>query len=196
MVEAKTKQSANYVLFGCGKFSIALVNSKPKWYRYDLVWAKNNRVGFLNAGLMPMRSHESILVFGQPGHLREAVYNPQKTAGGRVGTKTTNHNSSVYKNKGEYVHHHDGTLHPSSVLQFKSEKDKGLHPTLKPLALMEFLVRSYTNENDIVVDPFMGSGSTAIACVNTGRKFIGVEKEKAYFDVAVQRLEEAYAALE
>ena len=79
------------------------------------------------------------------------------------------------------------------MLQFKSEKDKGLHPTIKPIALMEFLVRSYTNENDIIVDPFCGSGSTGVACINTGRKFIGVEKEKAYFDIAVQRIEEAYA---
>ena len=192
MVEGCTKQSANVVLFGCGKFTVDLVNSKRKWYRYDLVWQKSKKLGFLNANLMPMRSHESILVFIRPGFFRESTYNPQKTFGGRKpGITTRNHRSSVYRDKGEFTHVTDGTVHPCSVLAFKSEL--GLHPTQKPLALMEFLVRSYTNEKDIVIDPFMGSGTTGLACVKTGRTFIGIERKKEYFDIACQRLEKAYA---
>jgi site-specific DNA-methyltransferase (adenine-specific) len=89
LFDCKTKQTANFVLFGCGKFSVDLINSKYGWYRYDLIWAKNNKCGFLNANLMPMRNHESILVFGRPGIQKAATYNPQKdgslqTADGRV----------------------------------------------------------------------------------------------------------------
>ena len=190
MIEKRAKPSANVVLFGCGKFSHRLYNSNPKGYRYDMIWVKNRRVGFLNANLMPMRSHESILVFGQPSFRKEAVYNAQKTPGGRIGTKKRNHTSSVYDNRGEHVHYSDGSLHPGSALYFKS--DMGSHPTQKPLALMEFLVRSYSNENDIVLDCFMGSGSTGVAAINTGRRFIGIEREPLYFDIACKRIGRAY----
>jgi site-specific DNA-methyltransferase (adenine-specific) len=191
MVESQMKQSANVVLFGCGKFTVDLVNSKRKWYRYDLVWQKSKKVGFLWANKMPMRSHESILVFNRPGFFKAATYNPQKTPGGKIGIKKINHRSSVYKDKGEYTHTLDGTVHPCSVLPFTSEI--GQHPTQKPLALMEFLVRSYTNENDIVIDPFMGSGTTGVACVRVGRSFIGIERDRKYFDTACQRIRKAYS---
>jgi len=190
MLDRQTKQAANFVLFGCGKFSIDLINSKYRWYRYDLVWAKNRKVGFLNANLMPMRNHESILVFSRPGFSKAATYNPQKTPGGRPGVRKSKPGNSVYSHKG-CVYVSDGTLHPCSVLPFKSES--GQHPTQKPLALMEFLVRSYTNEADTVIDPLMGSGTTGVACVNTGRNFIGVEQKREYFDIACKRLEQAHA---
>jgi site-specific DNA-methyltransferase (adenine-specific) len=189
MVEPHTKPSANFVLFGCGKFTVDLVNSKRKWYRYDLVWHKSKKVGFLWANKMPMRNHESILVFNRPGCFMSATYNPQKTPGGKVGVKTRNHRSSVYRDKGEYTHISDGTMHPGSVLSFKNET--GLHPTQKSLALMEFLVRSYTNETDIVIDPFMGSGTTGVACTNAGRTFIGIERNKKYFGIACERIRKA-----
>ena len=195
IIECRTKQSANFVLFGCGKFSIDLINSKYRWYRYDLVWAKNNKVGFLNARKQPMRNHEQILVFGRPGFRDTATYNPQKTLNGKAGTKTTNHCSRVYRDTGKYTHTSDGTVHPYSVLHFKSEKDKGLHPTLKPVALMEFLIRSYTNEGDIVIDPFAGSGLTGVAAIKTGRKFIGIERDARFFDIACKRVDEVYAEL-
>ena len=193
MVEERTKQSANVVLFGCGKFSFNLINSKKRWYRYDLVWAKNKKVGFLNANLMPMRNHESILVFGRPGYLKKTAYNPQKFPGGKAGIKITNHHSGIYDNHGAYTHVSDGTVHPSSVLSFNSEA--GQHPTQKPLALMEWLVRTYTNEGDTVIDPFMGSGTTGVAAINLKRKFIGVERDKKYVDIACERIEKAYAEL-
>jgi site-specific DNA-methyltransferase (adenine-specific) len=190
MVVNRTKQSANVVLFACGKFTVDLVNSKRQWYRYDLVWHKSKKVGFLWANKMPMRNHEAILVFNRPGFFKAATYNPQKTPGGKVCRKTRNHRSHVYRDKGKYTHISDGTIHPSSVLPFSNEC--GLHPTQKPLALMEFLVRSYSNKNDIVIDPFMGSGTTGVACINTGRAFIGIERNKTYFDIACERIKKAF----
>jgi site-specific DNA-methyltransferase (adenine-specific) len=191
MVERLTKQTANVVLFGCGKFTVDLVNSKRKWYRYDLVWHKSKKVGFLNANLMPMRNHESIRVFTRPGFFKTATYNPQKTPGGKVGIKKVNHRSCVYADRGVYTHVSDGTMHPCSVLPFNNES--GQHPTQKPLALMEFLVRSYTNEKDTVIDPFMGSGTTGVACAKAGRAFIGIESNKNYFEIACERIRKAHA---
>ena len=189
LLECKTKRSANYIMFGAGKFVHKLYNSNPAWHRYEMIWIKSRRVGHLNSGLMPMRAHEQILVFGQPGFLKGAVYNPQKLPGGRVGSKTVNHTSNVYDNKGEYTHTSDGLLHPCSALYFKSET--GLHPTQKPVALMEYLVNSYSNEGKTVLDCFMGSGSTGVAAINTGRRFIGIERDRGYFDIACKRMAEA-----
>jgi site-specific DNA-methyltransferase (adenine-specific) len=119
---------------------------------------------------MPMRNHESILVFGRPGSIKAATYNPQKD-----GSRQTS----------------DGNRHPCSVLPFKSDKNAnhGLHPTLKPLALMEWLVKTYTNEGDTVIDPFFGSDTTAIACAIHGRRFIGIEREGVYYETAIKRIE-------
>jgi site-specific DNA-methyltransferase (adenine-specific) len=187
VVESQTNQLANFVLFACGKFTVDLINSKRKWYRYDLVWQKSKKCGFLWANKMPMRNHELILVFNRPGFFRSSTYNPQKTPGGKKGSiKTINHRSSVYENKGEYVHVSDGTMHPCSILPFNSEF--GQHPTQKPLALMEFLIRSYTNEGDLVIDPFMGSGTTGIACAKHNRRFIGIERNAEYFETAAKRI--------
>ena len=191
MVESRTKQTANFILFSCGRFTHKLYNSRPDWFRYDLIWQKSKKVGFLWANKMPMRNHESILVFNRPGHFKTATYNPQKTSGGRVGITTRNHQSSVYRDKGEYTHTSDGTLHPCSVLNFRSAF--GNHPTEKPVDLMKWLVKSYSGKGDTIVDPFMGSASTGIACVKTGRSFIGIEQNEEYYNIACKRLEEAYA---
>ena len=193
MVEGLTKPTANFVLFATMRFAVDLINSKRKWYRYDLVWQKNNKVGFLNARKQPMRNHEQVLVFGRPGFRDSATYNSQKTPGSRVGIITRNHRSSVYRDRGEHVHVADGTQHPCSILPFKSEKNKGLHPTLKPVDLMKWLVNSYTDEGNIVLDPFMGAGTTGVAAIMSNRRFIGIEKDEKFFDIACQRIERAYA---
>jgi len=193
MLDSLTKPSANVVLFACGKFMFELFNSKPKWHRYDLVWAKNTKCGHLNANLMPMRNHEMILVFGRPGYQKASTYIPQKTAGGKkVGIITRNHRSAIYRNKGEYAHTADGFLHPCSVLNFKSEKSKA-HPTLKPIPLMEHLVKTYSDDQEVVLDMFMGAGSTGVACANLNRRFIGIEKDEKFFDIACRRIEQAHA---
>jgi len=189
MIEPRTKQSANVILFACSRFTFDLYNSNPKSYRYDLIWAKSKKCGYLNANLMPMRNHESILVFGRPGFQRASTYNPQKTVGGREGIIIRNHRSSIYKNNGEFVHTSDGMQHPSSVLYFPSEF--GQHPTQKPTALMEHLIKSYSKGSDVILDPFMGSGSTGVAAINTWRRFIGIEQNAEYFDIAVERITKA-----
>jgi len=196
MVKQKTIPTANFVMFACGKFMFDLIGSNRKWYRYDLIWAKNNKVGFLNARKQPMRNHESILVFGQPGYRDTATYNSQKVKGGRkTGVVSTNNgNFNVYKRKGSYSRTADGMLHPCSVLEFDNDRGgnqkKSLHPTLKPLALMEWLIRAFTNEGDTVIDPFMGSGTTGLACAKLGRRFIGIEKDPTYFATAVERIKQ------
>ena len=168
-------------------------NSNRKWYRYDWVWQKNNKVGFPNAKKQPMRNHESILVFAQPGYKNQATYHPQKEPGGRkAGIVSKNNTNNVYRLEGSYTGMSDGMLHPGSVLFFKHDRgnnQKGYHPTMKPLALMEFLIRSYSNEGDLVIDPFMGSGTTGLACSRLNRKFIGIEMEPEYFDMAIERIE-------
>jgi site-specific DNA-methyltransferase (adenine-specific) len=191
MLDHCTKQNATFVLFGCGGFTVDLINSKRNWYRYDMVWVKSKKCGHLNANLMPMRNHEQILVFGRPGFKKQTIYIPQKTLGGRVGIITRNHKSSIYRDTGECVHTSDGTVHPSSVLTFASER--GQHPTQKPVDLTERLVRTYSDEGGTVLDCFMGSGSTAIACVRAGRAFIGIEQDREYFNLAVERVKKAYA---
>ena len=142
---------------------------------------------------MPLRNHESIIVFVQPGYRNKATYNPQKTQGGRkAGTVSKNNNATVYRLKGSYTGMSDGMLHPGSVLFFDHDRgnnQKGHHPTMKPLALMEWLVSTYTNEGDLVVDPFMGAGSCGVACVKLGRRFIGIELEPEYYKMAIERIE-------
>ena len=192
LMETRTKLSANYILFAMMRFAVDLISSKRKWYRYDMIWQKNNKVGFLNANLMPMRNHELVLVFGRPGYQKRSAYNPQKEQGGKPGKKTINHRSSVYRDKGEYTHVSNGFLHPHSILSFNTEKHKGLHPTQKPIALMEWLVQTYTNEGDTVIDPFMGSGTTGVACAIHNRRFIGIERDERYFEIAVERISRAY----
>jgi site-specific DNA-methyltransferase (adenine-specific) len=189
-VKHKTKPTANFVLFGCSKFVVDLVNSNRKWYRYDLIWHKNNKVGFLNANKMPLRNHESILVFGSPGFRDAATYNPQKSPGGRPGIKTNNLRGGVYTKQGSYTSVSDGTLHPCSVLPFDSDKNKrlGQHPTQKPLALMVFLVKSYTNEGDTVIDPFMGSGTAVLVAKRMLRNAIGIEILPEYFNMVKNEL--------
>ena len=191
LADRKTKPTANFVLFGCGKFAVDLINSKYRWYRYDLIWAKNNKVGFLNANLMPMRNHEQILVFGRPGFQNTAVYNPQKTPGNAYVRQVRVSSGAVYP-ASTCISESDGSRHPCSVLPFKSDKDntQRIHPTLKPLALMEWLVKTYTNEGDLVLDPFMGAGTTGVACAIHGRRFIGIEKEPEFFEKAIKRINE------
>ena len=193
LMESQTKVSANYCLFATMRFAVDLINGKRKWFRYDMIWAKSKKCGFLNTGLMPMRNHESILVFGRPGFKRETTYNPMKDAGGRAGIRKTERRGGVYRSVDGIEKYYDGTQHPCSVLPFRSEKDKGLHPTLKPVGLMEWLIKTFTNEGDIVIDPFAGSGSTGVAAINTGRRFVGIEQDKKYFDIAVERINKAYA---
>ena len=196
--DAITKATANFVMFAAGKFTMDLSVSNRKWYRYDLVWVKNNRLGFLNANKQPMRAHEHILVFGRPGFREEATYNPIKTpSGAKPGTerKVKMSESGIYRNKG-CVRISDGTVHPCSILRFTSVPvNKRHHSTQKPIKLMKRLLKTYTNEGNTVFDPFAGSGTTALACLLLGRRCVAIEKEPKYFDIMCKRIEQAHRAM-
>ncbi len=172
-----------------GLFYVDLVNSNRKNYRYDFVWDKVLVSGFLNAKKMPMRQHENIAIF----YKKPPTYNPQMIHG------AVNHSKGRPKNNqnnnyGEYAFvdvKQDGLKYPTSILRYqKPHPSVALHCTEKPVALLEYLVKTYTNEGETVLDNCMGSGSTGVACVNTGRNFIGIELDKQYFDIAEKRIKE------
>lgn len=161
--------------------------------RYEWIWEKTSPTGHLNAAKMPMKAHENVLVFY--GSL--PTYNPQKTTGHvrKVSTADHKRNSVKSTNYGDYANTtYDSTeRYPRSVLLLPTDKQKAaLHPTQKPVALMEYLIRTYTNEGDTVLDNCMGSGTTGVACANTGRKFIGIERDEKYFDIASNRISDAF----
>jgi site-specific DNA-methyltransferase (adenine-specific) len=171
-------------------FTSALVMSNPRWFRHDWVWEKGNASGFLNAKRAPLRAHESVLVFcaGSP------TYNPQMTHGhARKTTKRKTVGSECY-GEGKQLTVYDSTSrYPRSVQFFSSDKQRSkLHPTQKPLALMEYLVLTYTNPGQVVLDFTMGSGTTGAACARTGRQFIGMEDDPAHFATAEARIAAAY----
>lgn len=164
--------------------------------RYEWIWEKTTATGHLNASKMPMKAHENVLVFydGLP------TYNPQKTTGHprKVSTSAHKRNSSKSSNYGDAaLSTYDSTeRYPRSVLVFATDKQKAaLHPTQKPVALMEYLIRTYTNEGDVVMDNCMGSGTTGVACANTGRKFVGIERDEKYFEIAKERIGQAMGKL-
>lgn len=187
------------VLTAAQPFTAALVMSNPDWFRYAWVWVKNVPGGFAQAKNKPMPKHEDVLVFssGKTGHVSQCrnrmPYNPQGLRPhGKVVKNSTSHRASAFERrenaKASYVQEFTG--YPDSVLSFHCQRD-GFHPTQKPVALMEYLIRTYTNEHDMVMDNCMGSGTTGVACMNTGRRFIGMEKDPGYFEIAQRRIEEA-----
>ena len=193
------KDTAPIVLFAQGLFYADLVHSNRKDFRYDIVWDKVLKGGFLNARVMPLRVHEQIAVF----YRSKPVYNPQKTKGKPSHTKgtaiftkgETNNNYGSYKPKDVDVN--DDMKYPTSIIQFqKPHPSVSVHPTQKPVELLEYLIRTYSNEGDTVLDNTMGSGSTGVACMNTGRNFIGIELGKEYFEIAEQRIKEATGKME
>ncbi len=175
-------------------FDKVLGVSNLRMLRYEWIWEKTEATGHLNANRCPMKAHENVLVF----YDELPTYNPQKTTGHTRKTATQvnakqSTNYGAHANKPPY----DSTERfPRSVQVFSTDKQKSkLHPTQKPVALMEYLIRTYTNEGDVVLDNTMGSGTTGVACVNTGRNFIGIEKEPQYYGIAKQRILEAECAL-
>jgi len=198
------KLNGAIVLTASQPFSSALVMSNPKLFKYEWIWRKNTGTGFATAKYQPLRYHESVLVFSKS----KTNYNPIPTErfseaskkmcknpvrGG--GKKTSSHISmEIVK-----VQYDSETKNPESVLEFKSVPNAGghkLHPTQKPVELFEYLIKTYTNEGETVLDNCMGSGTTAIACINTNRNFIGFELDKHYCDIANERIRKALARKE
>jgi site-specific DNA-methyltransferase (adenine-specific) len=179
------KPNGVVLLFGAEPFSSVLRLSNLKQYKYDWYWVKNKKTGFLNARKMPMQQVESISVFKDK---IGDTYNPIKElrTTQKAGNKKYGNTPNYGKQDAEYVDNQSDYILPANVLNIKTER--GLHPTQKPLDLMEYLIKTYTNENDMVLDNTMGSGTTNLACLKLNRKSIGIEKEKQYYDVAVRRL--------
>lgn len=168
-------------------FTAFLVSTNYKDFKYTLVWEKSKATGYLNAKKQPMRAHEDIVVF----YAKQCVYNPQMCKGKPYNKGCAVRDTLAYgkQEKAVLVKNDTGDRYPRSVQYFVTAESEGkLHPTQKPLALFEWLVKTYTNKNDIVLDPCMGSGTTAVACIKTGRKFIGFEKDPIYFKNAKDRI--------
>ena len=183
------KDDGAIILFANGMFTAELMTSNRKLWRYNLVWEKTQPTGFLNARRMPLRSHEDICVL----YKRLPTYNPQKTTGHerKVSSASSKRNCKKSTNYGEagLVSYDSTERYPRSVLKFpKDIQHSALHPTQKPVALLEWLIKSYTQEGETVLDNCMGSGSTGVACLNTCRNFIGIESDKEYFDAAARRI--------
>ena len=180
------KNNAAIVLFGSGLFTAKLIMSNDKMFRYDLVWIKNQGTDYLNSNIKPMKRHENICVF----YNHKPTYNKQYEVGKPYKTLHRNEKSSELWRAHECIAtYSDGRRNPTSILRFNTEH--GLHPTQKPIALLEWLIKTYTNAGETVLDNCMGSGSTGVACVNTGRNFIGIEIDELYFAIAEKRIAEA-----
>jgi DNA modification methylase len=181
------KPNAAIISTAAQPFTSVLISTNYAWFKYCLVWEKSKATGYLNAKKQPMRAHEDIVVF----YNRQPTYNPQMTVGKPYDKGTAIRDAEQYgkQTKAVHVKNEDGTRYPRSVLYFKTAEDEGkYHPTQKPIALYEYLIKTYSNEGDTVLDPCMGSGTTGVACMNTGRNFIGIEKEENYYKIAEQRI--------
>jgi len=193
-IEIKRMMKPNAViLFYCTtKFGYKLIQSNEKWFRYDLIWKKSSKVGFLSANKMPLRQHENVYIFKAKG----GTYNPQKTKGKPY--TATRKDCNIYSNDIENKPTiNKGDRHPTSIYPDTIETTilehnnphKSLHRTQKPTSLCEWLIKTYSNEEDTVMDFTMGSGTTGEACLNTNRKFIGIEMDPEIFEIAEKRLD-------
>jgi len=185
------KPNAAIVLFAQGMFTAELMMSRRDFWRYNLIWEKGRATGFLNAKRMPLRSHEDICIF----YRKLPTYNPQMTKsekGQESHSKGRTDKSIRNSCYGDFVLTQDGDLtmkYPQSVLRFKRDAPtEVVHPTQKPVDLCRWLIRTYTNEGDVVLDSTMGSGTTGVAAVLEGRNFVGIEKDEKYFKIAEERI--------
>ena len=184
--ERMIKDSGAIVLFSQMPFSAELVHSNLKLFKYEWIWQKDNGTGFLNAKKMPLKIHENILVF----YKKLPLYNPQMRTGFKpYKCKQGRHSTNYGAYEQGHITESNGERYPIDIIKFK--KDSGLHPTQKPVELLEYLIKTYTNEGETVLDNCMGSGSTGVACINTNRNFIGYELDEKYFEIAEKRINEA-----
>ena len=193
-IKRMMKPSAVICFFCTTKFGYTLIKSNEKWFKYDLIWKKSRKVGFLSANKRQLRNHENIYVFKK----EQGTYNPQKTPRDKDYKHSGKRSSNTLYNgdlidcktlfkKEDGMHPTSVIEHENTILEYKSVQ-KTIHRTEKPVGLLEYLIKSYSNEGDTVMDFTMGSGSTGEACINTNRRFIGVEKDDDIFIKAVERL--------
>ena len=180
------KPNGAIVLTAQTPFDKTLGASNISFLRYEWIWRKTRPTGHLNAKRMPMREHENILVF----YKNPPTYNPQGLVKLESPVLRKRTNNGTNYGKSDKDSYRKATGYPRDILEFPSE-GKTVHPTQKPVALFEYLIKTYTNPDELVLDNCMGSGTTAIACMNTGHNFIGFEMDKGYYDIACKRIEEA-----
>ncbi|HKO43345.1 MAG TPA: site-specific DNA-methyltransferase [Pyrinomonadaceae bacterium] len=189
IVEQICKCYANYVLFSSGLFTHTLIASNRNQFRYELIWEKPMPVGFLSANRRPLRAHENILIFN--ASFKRSIYNAQLVKGpvhvvGKVGTLPGHYGN--FKRMSPRV---TDRWHPRSILRFsKPLGQRSLHPTQKPLELTTWLVRSYSHPRNLVLDPFVGSGTTLVAAKKTGRRAIGIDANEQFCEIAAKRLQQ------
>jgi len=182
-----TKENGGIVLFGSEPFSSILRTSNLSIFKYDWIWNKGQGTGFLNSKKQPLRSTECISVF----YKKQPIYNPQMRMGFKPYTcKQGKTKTQNYGRQTGATTISGGSRYPLNTLQFIRDKEKQ-HPTQKPVALMEYLIKTYTNKGDTVLDFTMGSGTTGVACKNLFRKFIGIELDPDYFQIAKERIQKA-----
>ena len=200
-VKRVLKRNGAAVLFGQEPFSSLLRASNLQWFKYDWYWRKSRPSGFTNAKLKPLKDIEVVSVFSEGATANGSPKNmpyfpqgledcdvewkrPQRYTKGDRGVNPTRASHALERKL-------EKTGYPRQVLDFANPNTKVLHPTQKPVALMEYLIKTYTNEGEVVLDFTMGSGTTGVACMNTGRRFIGIERDEGYFDIAEKRIMEA-----
>lgn len=183
------KENGAILLFSQSPFDKRLALSNMSLYRYEWIWEKTSATGFLNAKKMLLKAHENILVF----YKKLPTYNPIKTKAHKkislAKHQTVCKKSSNYGNQLKPIDYSSSERYPRSVLKFKTDKQKSnLHPNQKPLALIEYLIKTYTNENETILDNCMGSGTTPLAAIKTNRKYIGIEMDTNYYKIAQKRI--------
>ena len=186
------KDNGAIVLTASQPFTSSLIMSNAKMFKYEWIWQKTHPKGHLNAKKMPMRAHENVCVF----YKKPPTYNPQMTHGHKRKVANTNYiresdGDSCYGKENRVTFYDSTDRYPLDVQTFSNaDQSNKLHPTQKPVELFEYLIKTYTNENEVVLDNCIGSGTTAIACMNTNRKYIGFELDKGYFDISQKRVSE------
>ena len=192
------KDNGAIVLFGSQPFTSALVMSNPKMFKYEWIWEKAVGSNFAALKYQPMKEHESVLVFSKGTHNYYPIKEERKGSGkerikhkyNALESKTGEANGGLLNT--ERTGNYGELRNPSSVQYFNNREGcRGLHPTQKPVKLMEYLIKTYTNEGEVVLDNTMGSGTTGVACVNTNRRFIGMELDDKYFEIAERRITDA-----
>lgn len=182
------KANGAIVLTGSEPFTSVLIMSNLKMFKYSWIWQKTSATGFFDCKKRPLNDNETISVF----YKKQPIYHPQMTKAEKIykrGYVKNKKGSDCYGSERDYLQVDTGLRYPKRIIRFRnvSQKDH-VHPTQKPVALFEYLIRTYTDEKDIVLDNCIGSGTTAIACMNTGRSYIGIEKDENYFNIAQERI--------
>lgn len=185
------KADTAILFFAQMPFAAELVMSNPRMFRYEWIWQKSNVSGFLNAKRMPLKSHENILVFYEA----LPTYNPQMTPGLHMKARSGRVQTSNYGKFERMNPEIADSYYPRDILSFPCVNQgpgvERFHPTQKPVPLLEYLIKTYSNPGDVVFDPCMGAGSTGVAAINTGRNFVGIELDSGYYQVAQARIEQA-----